>query len=235
MVLLFCRIIIVSLTVFALLVVMFRIGVLEPVFGYSDHATEINEMISNLSYSYLAGLIFYLFNNGVPTLVRLLRAWLLMRKDISAFANNFYCFLGTSLISHEVKPDLKEISLNDLVHKNMRGELWYKINQSGAETKIVFDENASTIANYQTQSQQQLKQLIQNPEFGNLPHSLVNVMAKIYADDYFNGLNCNISDILVTIKMYRTLINTIWVSKPCVKISVPTSEEKMKYEASTII
>lgn len=45
-----------------------------PAIAVSENAEKYNEVLLNLSYSYVAGLVFFLVNDGIPSLVRKLRA-----------------------------------------------------------------------------------------------------------------------------------------------------------------
>jgi len=54
------RVIVVFLTILSLSVILFHVGIIGPFLGNAEHAKEINDTMANLSYSYLAGLIFYL-------------------------------------------------------------------------------------------------------------------------------------------------------------------------------
>ena len=45
-----------------------------PALGRIDNYDKVNEVLLNLSYSYLAGLVFYLINDGIPSLIRRVRA-----------------------------------------------------------------------------------------------------------------------------------------------------------------
>ena len=56
--------------VFSIGGVLFRIEIIPPLFGYAKNYQQINEVIVNLSYSYLVGLIFYLLNDGIPSYFR---------------------------------------------------------------------------------------------------------------------------------------------------------------------
>lgn len=72
----------IKLTSFAILIILtacccymllFHIGVF-PAICSIDNNVQVNEVLLNLSYSYLAGLVFYLINDGVPSLIKRMRA-----------------------------------------------------------------------------------------------------------------------------------------------------------------
>ena len=50
----------------SIIAILNRIGIVDYFLGFSSNAEKINEVFYNLSYSYLAGLIFYLVNDWVP-------------------------------------------------------------------------------------------------------------------------------------------------------------------------
>ena len=49
---------------------LFRWGIIHPIFGYAPNADARNEVMLNLSYSYLAGAIFYFFVTWLPYKLR---------------------------------------------------------------------------------------------------------------------------------------------------------------------
>lgn len=229
------RIIILLLTLFSVLVILFRIGVIDPIFGHAERANEINEMMANLSYSYLAGLIFYLFNDGAPRFIRKIRAWLTLRKDINYFATNLYCFLRITALSYGITHELKDIKYSDLAKENIVDDFQFKISIPTKESQIIADNNAVYALKYKGTAQKLLTHLIQNPDFSYLGNNMVNLMAKLHADDYFRGENLELYSMYGTIELYQSLIKTLYVQKPQVKISHPTIEERLKHEADTTI
>lgn len=58
--------IVILTAIFSILVILFDIGVIPPIFGSSDHAAEINKALVNVSYSYFAGVIFALLTIYFP-------------------------------------------------------------------------------------------------------------------------------------------------------------------------
>lgn len=58
------------LAIFSVCMLLFRWGVIPPVFGEDANADAKNEVMLNLSYSYLAGLIFYFLVTWFPFKVR---------------------------------------------------------------------------------------------------------------------------------------------------------------------
>ena len=229
------RIIILLLTLFSVLIILFRIGVIDPVLGHADRANEINEMMANLSYSYLAGLIFYLFNDGAPRFIRKIRAWLTLRKDINNFATNLYCFLKIKALSYGITNELKDIKCSDLAEDNRVDNFQFKMSIPTKESQIIADKDVFYAVKYQRTAQRLLTHLIQNPDFGYLGNNMVNLMAKLHADDYFRGENLKLYSMYGTIELYLSLIKTLYVKKPLIKISDPTIDERLRHEAETSI
>lgn len=58
------------LTAFSIGMLMFRWGIVPPIFGETVNADARNEVMLNLSYSYLAGLIFYVLVSWLPYKIR---------------------------------------------------------------------------------------------------------------------------------------------------------------------
>lgn len=79
-----CLIIGVLWVLFALsiLAILHKIGFVSNVLGVSSNADEINEVFYNLSYSYLAGVIFFLVNDWVPRQFREIKARHSLSKEI---------------------------------------------------------------------------------------------------------------------------------------------------------
>lgn len=65
--------ILIILTACCCYMLLFHIGVF-PAICSIDNNVQVNETLLNLSYSYLAGLVFYLINDGVPSLIKMMRA-----------------------------------------------------------------------------------------------------------------------------------------------------------------
>ena len=58
------------MTLFSVSMLLFRWGVIPPLFGNDINADAKNEVMLNLSYSYLAGLIFYVLVSWLPYKMR---------------------------------------------------------------------------------------------------------------------------------------------------------------------
>lgn len=56
--------------IFSAGMLMFRWGIIPPIFGYASNSDARNEVMLNLSYSYLAGAIFYFFVTWFPYKLR---------------------------------------------------------------------------------------------------------------------------------------------------------------------
>ena len=63
-------IILAILTTFSVGMLLFRWGIISPIFGEAVNADARNEVMLNLSYSYLAGLIFYILVSWLPYKIR---------------------------------------------------------------------------------------------------------------------------------------------------------------------
>lgn len=59
-----------GLGIFCVGMLLFRWGLIPPIFGYAPNAEARNEVLLNMSYSYLAGAIFYFFVTWLPYKVR---------------------------------------------------------------------------------------------------------------------------------------------------------------------
>lgn len=61
------------LTLSACYMLLFHVGVVPSIASHERY-DKINEVLLNLSYSYLAGMVFYIINDGIPTLIKRTRA-----------------------------------------------------------------------------------------------------------------------------------------------------------------
>jgi len=59
-----------SLGFFSVGMLLFRWGIIPPIFGEASNADDRNEVMLNMSYSYLAGAIFYFFVTWLPYKIR---------------------------------------------------------------------------------------------------------------------------------------------------------------------
>lgn len=64
------KVLLTILTVFSIGMLLFRCGIIPPLLGEAENAANKNEVMLNLSYSYLAGLIFYILVTWLPNKVR---------------------------------------------------------------------------------------------------------------------------------------------------------------------
>lgn len=65
-------------------IILFRLGLVPPLFGSAENADNINDVLVNLAYSYMAGLLFYLLNDYLPTKLRQQRALKLVSSKLVA-------------------------------------------------------------------------------------------------------------------------------------------------------
>lgn len=102
----------IKITSFAILIILtacccymllFHIGVFPEICSIDNHV-KVNEVLLNLSYSYLAGLFFYLINDGVPSLIRRMRAnrhigkYLCEIQSQLDYISSLCCFIKTQKI-----------------------------------------------------------------------------------------------------------------------------------------
>lgn len=69
-------------TVFFAGIILFRLELIPPIFGSAENADNKNDVLVNLSYSYMAGLLFYLLNDYLPTKHRQQRALKLVSSKL---------------------------------------------------------------------------------------------------------------------------------------------------------
>ena len=92
--------ILIILTACCCYMLLFHIGVFPAIYSINNHI-QVNEVLLNLSYSYLAGLVFYLINDGVPSLIKRMRAnrqigkYLCEMQSQINYISSLCCFLKT--------------------------------------------------------------------------------------------------------------------------------------------
>ncbi len=99
--------------VFSIGGVLFHIGIIHPLFGYAKNYQQINEVIVNLSYSYLAGLIFYILNDGIPSYFRKKKAMSLIASKLQSLYSNLDWILAVTKLEANLDKENNKITLSD--------------------------------------------------------------------------------------------------------------------------
>lgn len=99
--------------VFSIGGVLFRIGIIPPLFGYDKNYQQINEVIVNLSYSYLAGLIFYLLNDGIPSYFRQKKAMDLIAPKLLSLYSKLDWIVAVTKLEANLDKENNKITLSD--------------------------------------------------------------------------------------------------------------------------
>ena len=87
---------------------LFHIGVFPAIYSIDNHL-KVNEVLLNLSYSYLAGLGFYLINDGVPSMIKRMRANRHIGKNLCELQSqlNYFSSLYSFIKPQQIDTDNK--------------------------------------------------------------------------------------------------------------------------------
>ena len=126
---------------------LFHIGVFPAICSIDNHV-KVNEVLLNLSYSYLAGLVFYLINDGVPSLIKRMRAnrhigkYLCEIQSQLNYISSLCCFIKTQ------KNDTNKILYVEVSSKKNFKRI---VGQRKIKTDIEIDKTiANVVCNLQT-------------------------------------------------------------------------------------
>ena len=108
---------------------LFHIGIF-PAIGFIDNYIKVNEVLLNLSYSYLAGLVFYLINDGMPSLIKRIRANRLIGKHLCKLQSQLNYISSLNSFIHTQKLDSEnKLYVEVSAHKNFKRFVdWKQIN-----------------------------------------------------------------------------------------------------------
>lgn len=98
----------------------YHLGLFKAI-GTSANAESINEVLLNISYSYVAGVIFYLINNGIPDIFKRGSAEKLIEADLNAIQKEL-CFVDAliSFIKKDGQSYGKSLFLKIFFRKGLR-------------------------------------------------------------------------------------------------------------------
>lgn len=110
---LFFKILLWCCAIFSICGILFHISIIPAIFGNAKNYQQINEVIVNLSYSYLAGLIFYLLNDGIPSYFRRKKAMFLVAPKLLSLYSKLNWILAITKMEANIDKENSDISLND--------------------------------------------------------------------------------------------------------------------------
>lgn len=107
------KIVFASLAIFSFCGILFRMGYFPAIFGNSPNYIQINEVIVNLSYSYMAALIFYILNDFIPNYTRKQKALRLIAPRLLNIYMKMDWILAIEKMEAGLDKENDEISLAD--------------------------------------------------------------------------------------------------------------------------
>lgn len=107
------QIILYSITLLCLYII-FSVGLeLLPKLGISKNSVNINQVSINLSYSYIAGLIFYFFISYLPYILNKQKLKATIDLKIDDITNQIFSYIQT-FEKEEINIDMENINLNSM-------------------------------------------------------------------------------------------------------------------------
>ena len=82
---------------------------------YSDNADNINSVLLNLSYSYVAALFFYILHDYIPTKRNEFKSFLIIKPQLKEIIRMSEELIGLLLMVYEIKKDRTILTIEDLV------------------------------------------------------------------------------------------------------------------------
>ena len=210
----------------SIIAILNRIGIVDYFLGYSSNAEKINEVFYNLSYSYLAGLIFYLVNDWVPRHFREINA----RRSLSFEINQLKSSLDEihRIIIFAIQ-NKENLLIRDLGTSEdpFSGSIWCKYRGPHSEELIRQIDIQKQISSNASDALNTLNKLIRSPLFSDLNRSLANILINLQSNQLLTSAN-NISIGLTTEdfeKLYLQFEDKMYIQTNLYEYSVPTPYE----------
>ena len=198
--------------------VLFDIGVIPPILGEAENADAINRMMLNISYSYLASIVFALLTVLLPTIVSSRYALVKSQSLLKAIHHDLtWCYGALSFIDSTTNPDsLKYVTIAiDLINPQagatsenisvsekryyVKGEYHY-IN--GSITKFEYIDAVTDIYRALNKITENILRLKSNSQFYQLPYKTIDLIDIINTEtgilkNYANLLKQSVSKNLI--------------------------------------
>lgn len=186
---------------FAISVILFYVGIVPPIFGKADNAEEINNVLVNLSFSYLAGYIFYVLIEVLPTWSKSKKAMDFVGPRLKAIYSDLDYILVITKLEAGLNKNNQEIQLEDcafadqmlleskkvavLTHIRTNGKKWSKDPlkewYDTVETQREFAENVK----------KKIDDIQRREIYSYLDDSLKFTIDSIYSSKYLSTLKSN--------------------------------------------
>lgn len=200
--------------------VLFDIGVIPPILGEAENADAINRMMLNISYSYLASIVFALLTVLLPTFVSSRYALVKSQSLLKAIHHDLtWCYGALSFIDGiTTNPDsLKYVTINPQAGATsenisvsekryyVKGE-YHCIN--GSITKIEYIDAVTDIYRALNKITENILRLKSNSQFDPLPYKTIDLINRINTEtgtlkNYANLLKQSVSKNLIIAKNFR--------------------------------
>lgn len=222
----------------SVIAILHKVGLVDAFLGFTPNADTINEVFHNLSYSYLAGLVFYLINDWVPRQIREYNS----RKALSSDIDHLKSILDEMhriIVSVERKNKRDKVTPSDTKGQMMfAGIIWSKYSCPGAKPIVLQIDVEKQLQYYSREAIVCLDQIMQTPLFLDLNKSLANTYIHLRRDPFVlsfaDALNLDPSSESFK-QLYGLLEEKMYIKSDEVKISEPTTPEKLSAEANKLM
>lgn len=220
----------------SIIAILHKIGLVCHFLGYSQNAEKVNEVFYNLSYSYLAGLIFYLINDWVPRKIRETRA----KKSLSSEINSMKSLLDDvyRLIIY-LKQEESNVSVEDYVTKNDLSSriIWCKYKKPNMQQEVKKIDVKLYLQSRAEQISDILKKIISSPLFLDLNKNLANILVNFQSDQFLDFIlnGSGESSTLLFEKQYSQLEEIVYIRANKYEYSKPSLHERTVHLANNNI
>lgn len=182
-------------------VILFRLGIIPPIFGEAKNADQINEVLVNLSYSYMAGLVFYLLNDYIPTKIRERKALkLISRKLVDIYMKMDWIIAAEKQYNNCVKEN-KDITLEDcafaelhtLIDTQVPTKNYVRVDSDTwrSEPTSEWYEPVTGTAHEADSIKELVVEVLANPISRDLGDDLMTALSEVYTSKFLSSLRQN--------------------------------------------
>lgn len=226
------------LFILSVVAILHKVGLIDAFLGCSPNADTINEVFHNLSYSYLAGLMFYLINDWMPRQVREYNS----RSALSVEINQLKSVLDKIhriIVRVERKTSKDVVKPSDTKGQKMfTGIIWSKYSSPCAKPIVLQIDVEKHLQQYSQEAISCLDAIMQSPLFLDLNRGLANTYIHLRRDPFINCFveASNSEPSADGFKqLYGMLDEKMYIKTDDAKISEPTTHERMNSEANKLM
>lgn len=211
----------------SIIAILNRIGIVDYFLGYSSNAEKINEVFYNLSYSYLAGLIFYLVNDWVPRHFREINARRSLSFEIKQLKSSLDEIHRIVLFITQNKFNLS-IGDEETRQNPFSGSIWCKLSRPNSKQEVKQINVKTQLSIEANKVFEILDRIINSPLFSDLNKSLAKILIDFQSEPFLVSAVGKVSieqDAKIFEKLYSQLEDKIYIRTNTDVYSVPLPHE----------